>query len=93
MDERIIENIRTRKGRLLDSQDEVGSWDRYPEELRPEDWDHDRDGMPDAWEKTHGLNPEDSADRNRDADGNEYTNLEGYINSLMPNMVKVMTLD
>lgn len=46
--------------------------------------DSDNDGMPDAWETKHGLNPGNSADAaayNR----NGYTNIEEYLNSLSPN--------
>jgi hypothetical protein len=43
--------------------------------------DTDSDGMPDAWETAHGLNP-NAADNNLvNADG--YTALEVYLNSLM----------
>ncbi|MEN9307208.1 MAG: hypothetical protein RL173_1140 [Fibrobacterota bacterium] len=45
--------------------------------------DSDKDGMPDAWETSHGLNAGDATDRNRtnlSADG--YTNLEMYLNEL-----------
>jgi hypothetical protein len=90
VDERIIENIVKGRGELIDSQDEVGGWDRYPEVRRPDDWDIDRDGMPSAWEKMHGLNPGDPADRNEDTDGDGYTNIEEYMNSLVPNMIEVM---
>lgn len=93
VDERIIENIVKGKGKLLDSQDEVGGWDHYPQVHRPEDWDRDRDGMPDVWEKSHHLNPKDPADRNEDADGNGYTNLEDYLNSLVPNMIEIIARD
>ncbi len=41
--------------------------------------DTDRDGMPDAWEAAHGLNPNDPADRNFMA-SNGYTNLENFLN-------------
>ena len=92
VDERIVENIVTGRGKLIDSQDEVGGWDDYPEAHRSDDWDIDRDGMPDTWEKRHGLNPRDSDDRNEDADGDGYTNLEEYINSLVPDMIEVMNL-
>jgi hypothetical protein len=91
VDERIVENIVTGRGKLLDSQDEVGGWDRYPEVHRPEGWDRDRDGMPDAWEKIHGLDPEYPNDRNGDANGDGYTNLEEYLNGLVTNMIEVMT--
>ena len=90
VDERIIANIVSGKGKLIDSQDEVEGWDPYPEVRRPDDWDIDRDGIPGAWEKAHGLDPEDPADRNGDMDGDGYTNLEEYINSLVPNMTKVV---
>jgi pectate lyase len=93
VDERIIKNIVTGRGQLIDSQDEVGGWDQYPDEYQPENWDVDRDGMPDRWEKEHDLNPEDPTDCNGDKDGDGYTNLEVYMNSLVPDMVKVMTLD
>jgi hypothetical protein len=51
-----------------------------------EKFNRDRDGMPDAWERGHGLNPKDPGDRNRDRDGDGYTNLEEYLNSLCPNI-------
>jgi hypothetical protein len=68
---------------LPDSQDDVGGWDNYPEVHRAADWDTDHDGMPDAWEKSHGLNPKDPADGNADLNGDGYTNLEKYLNSLV----------
>ena len=68
---------------LPDSQDDVGGWDNYPEVRRPAGWDTDSDGMPDAWEKSHGLNPKDPADGNADMNGDGYTNLEKYLNSLV----------
>jgi len=40
--------------------------------------------MPDAWEKQHGFDPDDPADRNADADADGYTNLEEYLNSTKP---------
>jgi hypothetical protein len=45
--------------------------------------DADKDGMPDAWETAHGLNPANAADRNSTTlskDG--YTNLEVYLDEL-----------
>ena len=38
--------------------------------------DADGDGMPDVWEKKHGLNPSDPGDANADTDGDGFTNLE-----------------
>lgn len=44
--------------------------------------DTDGDGMPDEWERAHGLDANDSADRNY-LNGEGYTALEVYLNSLM----------
>ncbi len=46
----------------------------------PTDTDHD--GMPDAWENAHGLDPHDPADRNSTTVDGCYTNLEVYLNQL-----------
>jgi len=92
-DRRILEEVRTGTARfkgsrtglpgLPDSQDDVGGWEDYPEVHRPAGWDTDGDGMPDAWETAHGLNPDDPEDRNADLNGDGYTNLEKYLNSLV----------
>ena len=68
---------------LPDTQDDVGGWDKYPEVHRAADFDTDGDGMPDSWEKAHGLNPKDAADGNADLNGDGYSNLEKYLNSLV----------
>jgi hypothetical protein len=44
--------------------------------------DSDGDGIPDDWERKHGLNPNNAADRNGDFNGDGYTNLEKYLNEL-----------
>ena len=80
VDKRVTEDVRKRQGRLLDSQMEVGGWPVL--QSKPAPVDTDRDGMPDVWEKANGLNPGNSADRNADRDGDGYTNLEEYLNSL-----------
>jgi hypothetical protein len=87
VDERIITNIIEQKGEIIDSQNEVGGWDCYATERRPDDWDRDHDGMADAWERANGLNPRDPGDRNDDRDGGGYTSLEEYLNSLCPDPV------
>lgn len=43
--------------------------------------DADQDGMPDAWETAHELNPHDASDRNQLA-ASGYTQLEEYLNWL-----------
>jgi hypothetical protein len=45
--------------------------------------DTDQDGMPDEWEQQSGLNAADPEDRNGDADGDGYTNLEEYLQWLV----------
>jgi pectate lyase len=49
--------------------------------VRPNDWDTDRDGMPDYWEREHGLSA-DVANNNDDFDSDGYTDLEEYLNDL-----------
>ena len=43
--------------------------------------DSDNDGLPDEWEKKHGLNPKDASDSAKDS-GNGYTWIEVYANEL-----------
>jgi hypothetical protein len=56
-------------------------WPDYKTYNVPVDSDHD--GIPDNWEKAHGLNPNDASDANKDLNGDGYTNLEKYLNSLV----------
>jgi hypothetical protein len=71
---------------LPDSQADVGGWEDYGNHARPADWDTDNDGLPNWWEQIKGLNPNSPAgnfsDSNGDPDGDEYTNLEDYLNWL-----------
>ncbi len=64
---------------IIDSQTDVGGWPTLNSLPAPSDSDHD--GMPDAWEFSHGLNPSDASDRNI-VDGTGYTKLEEYLNEL-----------
>jgi pectate lyase len=80
VDARLIEHVRARKGKLIDSQTEVGGWPEL--KSTPPPADTDGDGMSDAWESGHGLNPRDAADARLDRDGDGYTNVEEYLNSL-----------
>ena len=66
---------------IIDSQSEVGGWPTLASLPPPADQDHD--GMPDAWERAHGLNPSNAADRNGDPDGDGFTHLEDYLNGLV----------
>ena len=80
VDARIIEGVRNRTGRLIDSQTQVGGW---PQLEAGSPWiDSDGDGMPDDWERTQGMDPAAPADGNGDRDGDGFTNLEDWLNSL-----------
>ena len=69
------------KNGLINSQSDVGG---FPElHSLPAPVDSDSDGMPDFWETSHGLNKNDSEDRNSDMNKDGYTALEEYINSLI----------
>lgn len=89
VDRRIVEETRKgvytfrgsqgSKNGLIDSQEDVGGWPELKGGTVAVD--SDGDGMPDGWEKKHGLNPraDDSALKTLDKD---YTNVEVYINKL-----------
>jgi hypothetical protein len=89
VDRRILDDVRKRghtfvgsKGKLpgiIDSPKDVGGWPEYTSSEPPADTDCD--GIPDAWEVKHGLDPKDPADGAAfRPDG--YTNLEHYLNEL-----------
>jgi len=64
---------------IIDSQQDVGGWPELNSTPAPTDTDHD--GIPDEWENAHGLDPNNSEDRNKvGKDG--YTMLEQYLNSI-----------
>ena len=55
----------------------------YPEYKGTPYKDSDNDGMPDSWETAHKLNTHDAADAVKDRDGDGYTNIEEFINSVV----------
>lgn len=55
----------------------------YPEYKGKPYKDSDKDGMPDDWEKAHGLNPNSAADASADRNKDGYTNIEEYLNSVV----------
>ena len=80
VDRRVVEGVRHRTGRIIDSQGQVGGWPVLRSAPAPQDTDND--GMPDTWERSHGLDPmrdDSAADRN----GDGWTNLEDYLNGLV----------
>ena len=74
---------KTGKPGLPDTQQDVGGWENYPEVHRNASFDSDRDGLPDWWEKLHGLNSHsptgDFSDTNADADRDGFTSLDDYL--------------
>ena len=91
VDSRIIEEVKTGKEKfgnsfeggkngIIDSQNDVGGWPSL-QSTKPAT-DSDNDGMPDDWEKTKKLNPNE-ADNNKYTLNKNYTNLEVYLNSLV----------
>lgn len=80
-DRRIIEQLSSlgTMGAFIANEDEVGGIGTVAGGDTPVDTDGD--GMPDEWEKANGTDP-NKDDANDDADGNGYTNIEDYINSL-----------
>jgi len=100
IDERVVNQVRTRTYTfsgmkngvkypgIPDSMEQVGP---YPElQSAPAPVDTDRDGMPDEWEKTMRLDPNDPQDRNKYGLHSDYTNLEVYLNSLASNPYQVI---
>ena len=82
-DARVVNQVRNQTGTIIFNQSEVGGNPTLPTLTRDiATWDTDYDGMPNAWEDAHGLNPNLSSDRNNDFDTDGYTNLEEYINEV-----------
>ena len=82
VDARVLGLIERGAGEIIDSQAEVGGWPVVASGEPPAD--DDCDGMPDAWERAHGLDPADGTDHRADADGDGYTNLEEWLNETDP---------
>ena len=65
---------------IIDRPGDVGGWPRLQSTAAPAD--SDDDGMPDAWEAAHGLDPDNAADRNGPGRDGGSSNLESYLNEL-----------
>jgi hypothetical protein len=91
LDERIINDVKHRKGRFIDVQGghphgtayeaTVNAWPAL--KSLPAVPDQDQDGMPDTWETAHKLNPADAADSADYTFNKQYTNVEVYLNELV----------
>lgn len=93
-DKRIVEEVRkgtyTYEGShgstngMIDRPADVGGWGEYKQAAVPVDTDGD--GMPDEWEKAHGLNPDNGNDGAAYNLSASYTNLEVYLNGLVEHL-------
>lgn len=92
LDARIIRDVENRTGRIIDVQggyphgtDYATTQHAWPALLsKPAPADKDHDGMPDDWEIKHQLNPSNASDASSFTLDKHYTNIEVYINSLVP---------
>ena len=79
VDQRVISNVVKRVfSSYLHSQSEVGGWPTLSTYGAPTD--SDRDGMPDYWETSLGMNP--YVANNNHTNSDDYTDLEHYLNWL-----------
>lgn len=91
LDERIINDVKHRKGRFIDVQGGYPHGTAYDATVNawpalkslPASADKDQDGMPDVWEVANKLNPNDAADATTYTIDKQYTNVEVYINGLV----------
>ncbi|MCS7464380.1 pectinesterase family protein [Paenibacillus doosanensis] len=84
IDARVVNDVKNGTGQHINSPKEVGGFAEYPE-VKSVIADNDHDGIDDAWELAHGLNPADPADGSGKtlSDEEGYTNLEVYLNELV----------
>jgi len=88
VDDRVIEMVRSGKPTsgdgIIRDPEEVGGYPKYAFEPNDVPADGDNDGMPDAWEKEHGLDAAQPVDGKADADNDGYTNVEEFLNGTNP---------
>ena len=77
VDLRLVDDVRNRTGKIIDSQQQVGAWPELKSGKVP--LDSDNDGMPDAWEMKHHLNPHDPSDASLIGEDG-YSHVEEYVN-------------
>lgn len=68
------------------------AWPELPADESVDLTDSDNDGIPDAWETAHGLDPNDSAD-GKQVNAEGYTHLEVYLNSLVEEIIAAQNQD
>ena len=79
VDQRILADVKNGTGKIINHPSEVGGWPKLATGKPPTD--RDNDGMPDAWEKAQGLNPDDASDRQATGKSG-YTRLEEYLHCI-----------
>lgn len=88
VDKRVVEMVQSGKvttgNGIISDPDQVGGYPEYTFSADDVPVDTDTDGMPDDWEKKHGLNPSSASDSSQDADKDGYTNVEEYLNGTNP---------
>jgi pectate lyase len=77
VDARIIAGVKTRTGKVINNEQDVGGWPVLAPGKAAADTDGD--GMPDAWESAHGFNPRKADGAVLAKDGSGWTNLELYL--------------
>jgi len=93
IDERIVTEVKNGNytysgsngstGGLIDTPSDVGGWPEYKGSAAA---DTDGDGIPDAWEEAHGLNPKSYADSKQEDLVSGYTNFEVYLNAIVAHL-------
>jgi pectate lyase len=91
LDQRIIEDVIKRRGKIIDVQGGFPHGTPFEQTLIA--WptlkmgtvlvDSDQDGIPDVWEMAQGLDPKNALDAQHFNLLKEYSNLEVYINSIL----------
>lgn len=82
VDRRLVRELLDGTGRIIDDPAAVGGWPELDPGVPVPD--ADLDGMPDPWERMHGLDPNDASDARANPDGDLYSNVEEYLFELDP---------
>jgi len=78
VDTTIISNVKSNKGKQIDTQSQVGGWPAIKTATAPTDTDGD--GIPDAYETSKGWDPKKADSATKLSNG--YTYIESYINDI-----------
>lgn len=84
VDTRIINDVKSGTGHLINTQSEVGGWPELQTAARETDTDYD--GIPDAWETKNGLNPKDPLDARQITLVTGHTNMDVYLNDIVAHL-------